>query len=198
MLALASTAWLAHAQIYICKDSAGRTLTSDRPIPECAARAMREMNRNGVVKREIAAPLTAEQKHQLQIEQERQKVQADAAREVQRRDQAMLERFHNEGDIELARQRALADGKDKIRQELARVSALEKQLKDATAEAQRQAGKKTMAAELRMKVEEAKIALDGEQQRVLQRKTELAQVDGLFDDTLKRYRELTGTNQGKR
>ena len=150
-LSLVSTAGTAKAQIFTCKDSTGRTLTSDRPIAAYAARPMRELNKNGVVMREIPAPLTAEQKHQQQLEADRQRAQAEAVLEVRRRDQALLERFRNEDEIEAARKRAVADNQEKIRLELARVPALEKQLKDATAEAQRQVDKRIAANVSRQK-----------------------------------------------
>ena len=49
----------AHATIFMCKDASGRTITSDRPIPECAERTVWEYGNTGSLKREIAAPLTA-------------------------------------------------------------------------------------------------------------------------------------------
>ena len=37
----------AQAKIYMCKDASGKTLSSDRPIPECADRPVREYSNNG-------------------------------------------------------------------------------------------------------------------------------------------------------
>ena len=51
--------WTAQAQFFQCKDASGRTLSSDRPIPECADRPVRELGRNGMLKREVPPPLTA-------------------------------------------------------------------------------------------------------------------------------------------
>ena len=40
-----------HAQkIYMCKDESGHTLTSDRPIPECEGRAIREFDKSGTIR----------------------------------------------------------------------------------------------------------------------------------------------------
>src|SRR3569832_1847253 len=53
LAALSSTA---HAQdILMCKDAYGKTFTSDRPIPECSGRAVRQLDRNGLVRRDIPA-----------------------------------------------------------------------------------------------------------------------------------------------
>ena len=55
--------------IYMCKDATGKTITSDRPIPECADRAVKELDKNGVIRREVSAPPTAEEKKQAKLDQ---------------------------------------------------------------------------------------------------------------------------------
>jgi hypothetical protein len=62
MLSLAPLPAHAQAKIYLCKDSAGHMLSSDRPISECGDRPTREMDRNGIVRREIPAPLAPREK----------------------------------------------------------------------------------------------------------------------------------------
>ncbi len=68
----------AQAQIILCKDGAGRTFVSDRAIPECADRAQRVMDRSGVVRQQIPAPLTSEQKKAQRAEEERLRIQVAA------------------------------------------------------------------------------------------------------------------------
>src|SRR4051794_24862249 len=96
----------ADAAIYMCKDASGRTLTSDQPIPECANRAMRELGSNGVVKREIAPPMTAEERRSKEAAEAKKKKEAAELEEKQKSDHALMARFRNEKDIEAARQRA--------------------------------------------------------------------------------------------
>ncbi|MDF3035707.1 MAG: hypothetical protein K0S28_981, partial [Paucimonas sp.] len=79
----------ASAQIYMCKDASGRTLTSDRPIPECSNREMREMGKDGVTRRVIAAPLTAEEKRKRTQEEEKKKAEATALEEQRKSDRAL-------------------------------------------------------------------------------------------------------------
>ncbi len=45
---LAVSPLLAQAEIYICKDASGKTLTSDRPIMECQDRKVRVLGKNGL------------------------------------------------------------------------------------------------------------------------------------------------------
>src|SRR3979411_410717 len=115
-----------NAQIIMCKDVSGRTFTSDYPIPECIDRPAREFGRNGVLKREIPAPLTAEQKRQQQLDEEKRKAEEAAAAEQKQIDRAILSRYRNEGEIELARKRTLDLVEEKIKRETVALAAAEK------------------------------------------------------------------------
>jgi len=123
-----------HAQIYVCKDANGKTITSDAPIPECANRPLRELGKNGVQKREIPAPLTPEQRQQLKLDQEK-KAAADAAlKEQQQRDQRLRLQYSSENDIEMARNRVKESLQAQMNAAIARTAVLEKKFKDVEAE----------------------------------------------------------------
>ncbi|MFD2270416.1 DUF4124 domain-containing protein [Undibacterium arcticum] len=111
LLALVPVA--ARAEIYICKDGGGHTITSDRPVAECADRVMRVMS-GGLVRREIAAPLTPEQRRQKQVEQDKLRADAVAAEEQRQLDRILLARYQSDLDIEAARKRALQPVQDLI------------------------------------------------------------------------------------
>ena len=188
----ASLPSLVHAQIYICKDSTGRTITSDRPVAECANRAMRELGSNGATRREIPAPLTAEQKRQKQDDEVRLKAAADALLELRRRDAAILERFRSENEIHLAHKRAMSESEQKLRLEVAKLGLAEKQLKDAQGEAELRKPGSAITPYLTRKIDEARSAIETHNELIRQHKSEALKVDFWFDETLKRYRELTG------
>lgn len=95
--------------IYSCKDASGRTLTSDRPIPECATRPMRELSVSGVTKREIPAPLTKEQLARKQVEEEEQARVAAEERREQQRDRALLAAYPSVGSLNTIRAKQIAD-----------------------------------------------------------------------------------------
>ena len=181
------------AEIYVCKDASGRTITADRPIPECAARAMRELGSTGALLREIPAPLTAAQRKQQQIDNARLQAEADAVLELRRRDTAILERFRSELEIEAARKRAVADVNEKIRQQRYISTLAEQQLKETLAQAAQATKKDIVPPPLARKVEQAQSAVTAEQNLMQSHQLELLRVNAWFDDTLKRYRELTGS-----
>ena len=55
--------------IYVCKDENGRVISSDQPIDACARRNMRELNRDGSVRRVLPPPLTRQQERALKAQQ---------------------------------------------------------------------------------------------------------------------------------
>ena len=85
---------LADAQnIYTCVDSKGRTITADRPIPECADRSQRELTPSGVLKRNLGPALT-DHEQAAQDEKDRRLAEKRAREaEDKRRDRALLQRY---------------------------------------------------------------------------------------------------------
>ena len=97
-------------EFYCCPDPAsGRRVCGDIVPDVCRGRAYRVYDRNGNVVKEVAAPLTAEQKAAAAVEAKRRQEEEDAAREQRRRDQALLDTYSRLEDIDLAQQKAEED-----------------------------------------------------------------------------------------
>lgn len=182
--------WAAHAQIIICKDASGRTLTSDRPIPECAERAQRHMDRNGIVRREIAAPLTSEQKKEKLAAEQRAKAEAVIEEEKKQNDRALLARFAHEKDIDVARKRSIDPVQDQIRRETATLVAAEKVLAAAQADGDRHKGKPALPPAIQQRIEDAQKSVKESRILIEQRELEIVQLGARFDTTLMRFRQL--------
>jgi hypothetical protein len=181
----------ASAQIYVCKDATGHTLTSDRPIPECANRAMRELDRSGVVRREIAPPLTAEQKRQrVELEEKRQS-QLAADKEQRLQDNALITRYRNETDIANSRRDALLLLGEQLRIDTAALKQETQELRDASAVAKASSGEKKGASySERRRLEDASRSVESRMGSIDRRNAEITRTDIRFDLTLKRFREL--------
>ena len=108
-LALGGAAYAAGpgGSIYTCTDASGRTLTSDRPIPACSDREQRELDRSGVTKRVIPPGMTALEREAWERRRREEQAQKRRARELARRDRALLIRYPNQSTHELARTKAL-------------------------------------------------------------------------------------------
>lgn len=181
----------ASAQIYMCKDASGRTITSDRPVPECADRVTRELDKRGLVRREIQPPLTPEQKRQMQIDEEKRREQEAAAEEQKREDRAITLRYRNENDIEAARQRSLDVAQEQIKREKLTLTNAEKQQKQAQADTD--SYKKKNAAVppgVQRRVEQSDQDVASSKKAIEHAEAEIGQINAKFDATLKRYREL--------
>lgn len=188
---LALPALFAQAQIFMCKDAGGKTYSSDRPIPECADRPVRELGRNGTIRREIPAPPTAEEKRQKKLQEEKHKADALAAEEQMKSDRLILARYANEQDINAARKRTLDLVNDQVKREEASVAAAEKQLKELRAQMESYKNKPAAAPpDLARKIEDAGLAVENGNKTIQERSVEIAQIDARFDETLKRYREI--------
>jgi hypothetical protein len=196
-LAVPAQAQMSAQKIFICKDASGRTLTSDRTIPECANQAVREMDRNGVVRRELPAPLTPEQKRQKQLDDEKRKAEEIARAEQKQSDRALLARYGNEKDIANSRQRSTDIVREQIKRENLLTADAEKQHKNAQTEIAALKDPNKAPPALRRKLEDAERTLADSRKRTKENEAELAAIEAKFDATLKRYRELTITSAAK-
>ncbi len=189
LLTLASGS--AQAQIYMCKDANGRTLTSDRPIPECANRTQKELRSNGTVKREIPPPLTPEQLRQKKEDEEKRKAEEAAAAEQKRRDTVLLTTYQTEAQLEAERQRALSQLRNNINIAVTAQNNAEQRRKAAQAEADlaRKNGKLVSTA-LKTRIEDAQKVVDHESKSVEAMEAELVKAKVKYDEMLKRFREL--------
>ena len=185
----------AAGRIYTCKDANGKTITSDRPIPECQGREGRVLSTQGTTVKRIDAPLTAEQEAARDAEEVKRKEEAVKRGEQLRRDKALLNTYQNLDDLESKRQRALLQVEREMKEAERRVSFLQKQeleIKDEEAFFK----KKQLPAELKRKLDENEGALRAERSLLASKKDEITQVNLKFDEDKKRYTELTVSTKG--
>lgn len=194
---LAPAMAMAQAKIYVCKDAAGRTLTSDRPIAECSTRPMREMDRNGITRREIPAPLTAEEKRKAQEEARVRRAEEDAEAERRRNDRAILSRFRSEDDISDAGRRSAAIVQENAKREKQVLAAAEKRQHDVEAELALVPGGAARPAYLRQRLEEADRGVNGSRRRLEDYEAEILLINTRTEATLARFRELQRERAGQ-
>lgn len=126
-------AWMAaanaHAQIYSCKTQGGRTITSDRPIPECAKLPMRELRQDGALKRHIAPPLTRSQREAAQRQKIIDRADSMRRRQEQARDRALITAYPTMDELDNMRNRQIGIVQTQIDQTYERMVLLHKQLR---------------------------------------------------------------------
>lgn len=182
---------VASAEIYTCKDPSGQLLTSDRPIPECAERAMIVRKNNWQNPREIPRPMTAEEKKKFLLEQEKKK--AEELQEEQRKKEELylLANYKSENDIEVMRKRSVEVLQEKIRIGNEQMQGINQLLVELQTE-QKNSGKKTDAehADLRYRANQLALSIKNSKLLNAQYEAELVRLNAQFDETLKKYREV--------
>ncbi|MGS0743380.1 hypothetical protein ACVBEF_16380 [Glaciimonas sp. GG7] len=179
-----------HSQIFSCKDAAGRTITSDRPMPECGDRVIRELSNSGVLRREIAVPLTAEEKRQLHLKEESQRM-ATAASDAQRQqDRALLARYRSEDEIASSRRYSISLSQGMVKHDLESILEEEKQLKMVQSETALYQNKK-IPPNLQAALNDALDTLENSKKNMHDHERDTADINAKFDATLLRYRELS-------
>ncbi len=94
--------------IYTCTDAHGRTLTSDRPIPECTDREQKVLNPSGTVKARVKPTLTAQERAALDAQEKAAQEGLARLNEEKRRDRALLVRYPNRAVHDKERAEAMA------------------------------------------------------------------------------------------
>ena len=183
---------LAHAQakIYICKDAAGRTLTSDRPIAECSNRPVREVDRSGITRREIPAPPTPEEKQRQAREEAARRAEQLAAEERRHHDRALLARFRSEEEIIASGQRNILLVQENVKRETLLLAAAEKRQQAAEDELALSVRKHQTSHDLRQRLQDADHAVAASRRRLGDYEAEMLMINSRTDAMLKRFREL--------
>ncbi|MGE0804895.1 MAG: hypothetical protein AB7L76_05035 [Burkholderiaceae bacterium] len=176
--------------LYSCQDANGRTLASDRPIPECAARTVRELRPDGIVQREVPPPPTAEELRRREAEERARQIATREQRQARARDHALLQAYADMDALDAARQRRLAAIDDEIIAARKRLGDLQEAHKPLHAQA---GGKlESLPPPQRQRLSDLTNAIVAEEAFVARRSAERQQAAAQFDDDAARLRQLLG------
>jgi hypothetical protein len=189
LVALALAAAPASATMYVCTTPAGKTITSDRPPPECANVPVRELRPDGSVRRVIEPPPTAEQRKARADQAQREQQESDAKRAQARQDIALLETYASEKDIEAARRAALASRQAMIDRSKKRLETFAAERKKLDEEKEFYVNRK-LPDKLEHAIEANRSLVDAESRLIAEMQADLARINKRFDAEAERYREL--------
>ena len=185
------------ARTYKWVDDKGITHYGDTIPPEFKDKANAELSKRGITIRKTDQALTPEEIRARQDEEARAKQEELRAKEQKRRDQALLQTFTTERDIELKRDRDLQQIELGIANNQSVLKGAEKRLAEyrARAEALTTAGK-PIPDGLKQDIESD----EGEKQRlealIGQKRQELGGVREKYDDYKRRFVELQSAGSG--
>ncbi len=167
----------------------GKTYSADRPPPECANSEMRELNRDGSVRRVIPRPLTVEEQRARAIEAKKKLEEEERVLAQRRRDRALLEAYANDAEIEAARRKSLESAEQAIKRSQERTDSLAKDRKRLDDEAEFYKKREQPDSLKRAYALNAQ-AVTAEERIMAEARGEVARINERFDAERKRYKDL--------
>ena len=185
---------MAAGKLFCCIDPAGKQICGDILPQECYGRAYRELGESGRTIRIIDAPLTAEQRVQRVKEEAERKEAEVALKEQQRKDQALLNTYGSENDIEIMRQRAQDDVQKSIRSAETKIVEIRLQRKKFENEAEFYK-KKRLPAEIQKGLNDADFEINAQNSIIEAKRKELGIISEKYDEDRRRFLDLTKRGQ---
>jgi TfoX/Sxy family transcriptional regulator of competence genes len=190
LLVLAAASASAQQRVFKCKDGKGKTYYTQTPPAECLGKEMEELSRQGTrVKKRDAAP-TPEQVATRETDEKRKKEEEAQAKEEKRKNQALLNTYSNEKDIDDSRERALKQAEQAAKEIDKRIADAQKRAKDLAAEKEFYATK-PIPKKLQDDIKNNEVDIKGQQDAQAAKKKELGEINAKYDAVKRRYLELT-------
>lgn len=190
VLALAAASAPAQKALYKCKDDKGKTYYTQTPPTECQGKELDELSPQGRLVKKRAAALTPEQAAARDAEEKKKKEQELAAKEEARKNQALLNTYSSEKDIEDGRQRALKQAEEASKIIEKRIADAQKRSKELAAEKEFYT-KRPMPRKLQEDIRLNEMDIKVQQDLLDGKKKELGDINAKYDLDKQRYLELT-------
>ena len=175
--------------IYCCDDEAGRPICGDVLPRQCFGKAYREMSPSGAIRRQVSAPLTAEERARRAAEKRAQE-EAEALARIQRRqDEALIETYPTLESITDREQRAIADVERSILVVAERESELLEQRARLLAEAEFYQGRE-LPRELESNLRLTETELSAYQSVIASKELEIQAIRERYESDRQRYLKL--------
>lgn len=180
----------AAANLYCCLDAGGKQVCGDILPQACYGRAYREVGATGRTTRTVEAPLSAEQRAQRAAEEARRQADEAVLRERQRQDQALLNTYGSEKDIEMMRARALDEVQKSILAAQAKIVELRAKHKKFENEAEFYK-KKPLPVDVQKGLRDVDAEIKAQEQLIESKQREIETIRAKYDDDRRRYLELS-------
>ena len=180
----------AQQRTYKCVDDKGKVYYTQVPPKECIGKDTQEISRQGLVSKRTESALNPEQQAAREEERKKQQEQEIAAREERRKNQALLNTYSSEKDLEDARGRALKDNEVAIQEIEKRMAGAEKRKKELEAEKEFYL-KKPMPPKLQDDIKNNEVEIRNQREVLDARKKQVANINAKYDEDKRRYLELT-------
>ncbi|GHT89755.1 hypothetical protein FACS1894101_0950 [Betaproteobacteria bacterium] len=185
-------------QSICCIDASGQRVCSDIAPRQCNGRALKIYNNQGMLVREVAARMTAEEKAEAAERARLEKQAQDAAREQRLKDRALVETYANLDALDRAQKRQEDSVKVVIADIRSLLDAAKKRKKDLDAEAEFYAtSPKALPPDLAKQQKDEEFEIGAQTTLLNAKQKELDQIRAKFAEDRKRYTELTNKAANK-
>lgn len=189
LIALLIIASPVHAQSIFTCTVGGKTFSGDRVPPECASTDVRELNRDGSLKRVIARPLTQEEQRMRALEAKKRLEEEERQLAQRRRDKSLLEAYADEQEIEAARAKSLESGNQTIARAMQRLAGLNGERKKLDDESEFYK-KTSLPDQIKRNYVSNTQQISAEERVISEAQAEIQRINDRFDGEKKRFREL--------
>ena len=192
VLATAGSAWAApgtiQGSIFTCTVN-GKTISGDRIPAECSNSDVRELNRDGSVRRVIARPPTQEEQRARANEAKKRLEEEDKLQAQRRRDKSLLEAYASDQEIEAARAKSLESATQSIARASQRIERLTGERKKLDDEAEFYK-KRVLPDQVKRSYVSNQQQISSEEKALSDAQAETRRINELFDAQKRRFREL--------
>jgi len=189
LLAIASNA---HAALYKWTDEQGRVHYSDQLPPDAVNRERFELNRQGLtVRKTEPVRRIVQQVPKTDNEQQRAREAARERQLAERRDRAIMESYSNEGEIDLAKGRAVATIEGQVQSAEAFIAQMAKR-RDELESKKATYAPRPVPGSIEREIESIDAETERQNQFIAARKKEAATVAARYESDKQRFRELRG------
>lgn len=184
----------AEARVYCCKDARGQQVYGDVLPASCADRGYRELNSQGATVKQIDAPMTDAQRARRDADAKKAAEDERARQEQRRRDTTLLNTYTSEREIDVARDRRVADIEEllsRLREQKQTLSDRQKKLdSDAAAFTARN---KRVPSHIKDRLETTTEDLRLIAENIAAKERDLVETRKRFEEDRTRFRELAGS-----
>lgn len=179
------------SKIKKCQDAAGKWHYGDNADDACRESKVIEINKRGIETKQLAAPLTEEERKARDIELEEQQKQAQQAAERARRDKILVSSYVNEGDIIAMRDRKLGEIDAQIRGSQETLTAQQTALARLQAKAKDEGSAgKPVSAQTQSSIDKTQKVIVKQETYIQTKHKEREAVSQQFQADLERFRQL--------
>lgn len=188
LMVVANAAGALQGTVFTCVAN-GKTFSGDRPPPECANSDIRELNRDGSLRRIHSRPLTVEEQRARAYEAKRRFEEEEKLQAQRRRDRSLLDAYADEQEIEVARAKSIETNGLTIQRAQARIERLRAERRKLDDEVEFYK-KREVPDHIKRAFVDNDQQMAAEENIIGEARAEMQRVNERFDAEKRRFREL--------